>query len=71
VSAARKAAQAAAMAASEPQNNRAYEKLSALAFTKSGAMTNWIYTLGTAPVVSGCFGDELEVMVERVLEQIP
>ena len=24
-------------------------------------MTNWIYSLGTATVVSGCFGDELEV----------
>ena len=24
-------------------------------------MTNWVYSLGTATVVSGCFGDELEV----------
>ena len=24
-------------------------------------MTNWIYSLGAATVVSGCFGDELEV----------
>ena len=24
-------------------------------------MTNWVYSLGTATVVSGCYGDELEV----------
>ena len=24
-------------------------------------MTNWVYSLGNATVVSGCFGDELEV----------
>ena len=23
-------------------------------------MTNWVYSLGTATVVSGCYGDELE-----------
>ena len=28
---------------------------------QSGEMTNWVYYLGTATVVSGCFGDELEV----------
>ena len=28
-------------------------------------MTNWIYALGTATVVSGCFGDELEVTLLR------
>jgi hypothetical protein len=60
VSAARKAAQAAATAATEhSQNNKAYEKLSVPSFPKSGEMTNWIYVLGTATVVSGCFGDEL------------
>ena len=62
VPAARKAAQAAALAATEhSQNNKAYEKLSAPSFPKSGGMANWVYSLGTATVVSGCFGDELEV----------
>ena len=62
ISAARKAAQAAATAATEhSQNNKAYEKLSVPSFPESGEMTNWIYSIGTATVVSGCFGDELEV----------
>jgi hypothetical protein len=62
ISAARKAAQAAATAANEhSQNNKAYENLSVPSFPKSGEMTNWIYSLGTATVVSGCFGDKLEV----------
>ena len=61
VSAARKAAQAASLAATEhSQNNKAYEKLSVPSFPKSGEMTNWVYSLGTATVVSGCFGYELE-----------
>ena len=30
-------------------------------FPKSGEMTNRIYSLGTATVVSGCFGYEMEV----------
>ena len=53
ISAARKAAQAAATAATEhSQNNKAYEKLSVPSFPKSGEMTNWIYSMGTATVVS-------------------
>ena len=57
--AARKAAQEAASAASYmTQNTKAYEKLSVPPFPKNAEMTNWIYSLGTAAVVSGCFGDE-------------
>jgi hypothetical protein len=60
VSAARKAAQAAAMAANEhSQNNKAYAKLSVPSFSRSDGMTNSVYSLGTATVVSGCYGDEL------------
>ena len=66
VSAARKAAQAAAAAATEhSQNNKAYAKLSVPSFPKSGEMTNWVYSLGAATVVSGCYGDELEVRWPR------
>ena len=69
VSAARKAAQAAAAAATEhTQNNKAYEKLSVPSSPTSGEMTNWVDSLGTATVVSGCYGDELEVQWLRVLE---
>ena len=47
VSAARKAAQAAAAAATEhTQNNKAYEKLSVPSFPKSGEMTNWVLLPG-------------------------
>ena len=72
ISAARKAAQAAATAATEhSQNNKAYEKLSVPSFPKSGEMTNWIYSLGTATVVSGCFCDELEVeMAQGMLVEV-
>ena len=57
-----KAAQAAAAAATEHiQNNKAYDKLSVPSVPQSGDMTNWVYSLGTATVVSGCYGDELEV----------
>ncbi len=50
------------MAASEhSQNNKYYEQLSVIVLPKnSGEMTNWVYSLGTATVVSGCFGDNLE-----------
>ena len=57
-----KAAQDAANAASDTTHNtKAYEKLSAPAFPKNTDITNWIYSLGTAAVVSGCYGDEKEV----------
>ena len=57
-----KAAQDAADAASDTTHNtKAYEKLSAPAFPKNTDITNWIYSLGTAAVVSGCYGDEKEV----------
>ena len=66
VSAARKAAQAAAAAATEHnQNNMARAKLSVPSFPKSGEMTNWVYSLGTATVVSGCYGDALQVKLLR------
>ena len=62
VSAARKAAHSAATAATEhSQNNKAYEKLRVPTVPKCGETTNWMYSLGTATVVSGCFGEELEV----------
>ena len=62
VSAARKAAQAAAAAATEhTKSNKAYEKLSFPSFPKSGEMNKCVYSLGTATVVSGHYGDELEV----------
>jgi hypothetical protein len=68
VSAARKAAQAAAAAANEhSQNNKAYEKLSVPSCPRSGEMTNCVYSLGTATAVSGCYGDELEVKWLREL----
>ena len=52
VSAARKAAQAAALAATEhSQNNKAYEKLRAPSFPKGGEMTYLVYSIGTATVV--------------------
>ena len=57
VSAIRKAAQAAAMAASEQsQDNNAHEKHNVLAFPARGNMTNWVYILGTATVVVSGFG---------------
>ena len=60
--AARKAAQSVAIAASDMgQNVKAYEQKNVPAFPKGGEMTNWVYSLATAAVVSGNFGDELEV----------
>ena len=53
---------AAALASSEASHTtKAYEKLSVPAFPKGGAMTNWIYSLGTGDVAAGFYGDELEV----------
>ncbi|MFM7982860.1 MAG: hypothetical protein ACKPKO_26410, partial [Candidatus Fonsibacter sp.] len=46
VAAAKKAAQVAAIAASDhSQNNKAYEKLNVPPFPRNGEMTNWVYTL--------------------------
>ena len=53
-----KAAQDAAHAASDmTQHAKARDP----AFPKNAEMTNWTYYLGTAAVVSGCYGDEKEV----------
>ena len=62
ISAAKQATQAAAIAASDmTHNTKAYGQLSVPACPKSGEVTNLVYSLGTATVVSGCDGDELEV----------
>ena len=66
VSAAKKAALAAALASSEASHNtKTYEKLNAPSFPKSGEMTNWMYSLSTALVAAGLCGwtkafDQLE-----------
>ncbi|MFM7982026.1 MAG: hypothetical protein ACKPKO_22175 [Candidatus Fonsibacter sp.] len=60
VTAAKKAAQAAAMEHSM-NHPKTYEKLNVPPFPRSGEMTNWTYSLGIATVVAGGFGDEQEV----------
>ena len=66
ISAAKKAAQVAAVAASAmTHNTKSYAKLSVPAFPQSGEMTNWMYSLGTTTVVSGCYVGELEVTWPR------
>ena len=72
VSAAKKQALVAALASSESTHNtKAYEKLSVPSFPKSDEMTNWMYFLATAAVVSGCYGDdEKGYMASGMLEQI-
>ena len=59
VSAATKAALVAALASSEAsRTTKAYAKLSVPSFPKSGEMSNLMYSLSTAIVVAGFFGDE-------------
>ena len=41
---------------------KAHGKFSVPAFRKGGEMTNWLYSLGTAAVVSGYYGDEKELV---------
>ena len=69
---AKKAAQDAANAASDTTHNaKAYEQLSVPAFPKNAEMTNWMYFLATAAVVSGCYGDDEQgYMASGMLEQI-
>ena len=71
ISAAKKAAHVAAIAASDmTHRTKAYEKLGAPAFPKGGEMTNLLYSAGTATVVSGCYGEEKEVYLAKgMLEQ--
>ena len=62
ISAVRKAVHVAARVAPDmTHNSAAYEKMRIPSCPTGGAMTNWVYSLGIVAVVSGCYGDELEV----------